>query len=644
VPTNSSHQNLFQKPIYRKDIDGLRAIAVILVIFSHYFPTLLNSGFIGVDIFFVLSGYLIGEILLREMHSGTFSFKDFYSRRILRILPALLTLLASVYLFGYGSLVADQFANLGTQIKATSAFILNFFLIKEAGYFDVASAGKILLNLWSLCIEEQFYFFWPLILWIAYKKRWNLFLVYSLFLFGSFFSSVFETDSTFRYYSITTRMWELMAGGLYAGIKNNYFNFKLNYNIKSKIEKSSGNYIALASFAIILFASGLLEFRDSYRAIDALIPVICTILLLNCQESWFNKVVLSNPLMVSVGLISYPLYLWHWPILSFHYNIRRIENYGESLTLLLITIILSVITYIFVEKPIRFSPEKKRNSAILLTVLVFVGTGGFVTEIYKGIPGRYDGDDINVTRVWNYNGINVTDCRDLFKGISDPICATTPNPNVALFGDSHAAHYFQGFLQQKNSRFNQVLTIGAGNCQPFSASGQREGCDQSYKIALDYILKTKSINTVFIAGFYGISFNKYENEEVSKKLQDTVDAISRVGKKVVVLEDVPALKKSADLCYSPKLFLLNMLRVTPEFCYGSLPAQRKDQSRYRTMMETIKSARKDILFYDPYQALCDRDICKVTNDGKILYSDDNHLSNHGAKFIVDDILKRYDLN
>ena len=213
----SSESNL-SHPKYRPDIDGLRAVAVLSVVVFHAFPTLLKGGFIGVDVFFVISGFLISTIILKSLNNGTFSFREFYGRRVRRIFPALTIVLFSSLTLGWFGLLSDELNQLGKHVAAGAGFVSNLVLWSEVGYFDSSANSKPLLHLWSLGVEEQFYIVWPLLLWSAWKLRINVLLVTLLIAGSSFLLSLNKVgyDITAAFYSPQTRFWELLAGSLLA--------------------------------------------------------------------------------------------------------------------------------------------------------------------------------------------------------------------------------------------------------------------------------------------------------------------------------------------------------------------------------------------------------------------------------------------
>lgn len=324
-------------PTYRPDIDGLRAIAVLLVVVFHAFPNQLPGGFIGVDVFFIISGYLISTIILENLQAQNFSFSTFYARRIKRIFPALLLVLLVCYGFGWFALLADEYKQLGKHMAGGAGFVANFVFWREAGYFDNAADTKPLLHLWSLGIEEQFYMVWPVLLWAAYKKKWNVLLSIVGVGLVSFVWSVKASygHSVQAFYAPWTRFWELLCGSFLAW--------------SSLHKKRLGTHLAptthgrwrwiehllarsllpehsilrqVQSILGVLFigvATYLLSKEAHFPGFWALLPTLGAVFIIAAgPQAWINRVILSNRLFVWVGLISYPLYLWHYPLRRLH--------------------------------------------------------------------------------------------------------------------------------------------------------------------------------------------------------------------------------------------------------------------------------------------------------------------------------------
>jgi peptidoglycan/LPS O-acetylase OafA/YrhL len=383
-------------PKYRSDIDGLRAVAVLAVVAYHAFPRQIPGGFIGVDVFFVISGFLISRIILENLESGTFSFSEFYSRRIRRIFPALIIMLLGVLAVGWLSLMSDELTRLGKHVAAGAAFSTNFILQSESGYFDSLSETKPLLHLWSLGIEEQFYLVWPLILWIVWKSKIRIITIILLLGVASFYFNVrgVVTDPVSTFYSPETRFWELMTGGVLAWseiyVKRSDLKIRLLLDrwLKSFTLQSSrvpdgktlSNLLATVGFMLVIFCLFAFDKWAPYPGLFAMAPVLGTVFIIYAGPSaWVNQTLLSNKVLVWFGLISFPLYLWHWPLISFAWIVGGgVPSKMVRVALVLLAILLAWLTKVFIENPFRVGQTRiKFKVSILCVALIIVGLTGF---------------------------------------------------------------------------------------------------------------------------------------------------------------------------------------------------------------------------------------------------------------------------
>lgn len=354
------------------------------VVIFHAFPSVLPGGFIGVDIFFVISGFLISSIIYKEASEKSFSVALFYRRRINRIFPALIIVMASCYFFGWFSLFTDEFTQLRKHIFGGSSFISNILLWDESGYFDTTSDVKPLLHLWSLGIEEQFYIFWPIIILASWKTRANFLIIAIALLAASFALNLanIKIDQSSTFYMPQTRAWELLIG---AALASAYQYRKASGSVSSPINS------ACSLLGVGLVAYGLITINEggSFPGWQAAIPTLGTALIIwGGPEALPNKLILSKKPFVWIGLISFPLYLWHWPLLSFPRIIlgETAPAYVRGAAVV-VAVILAALTYILIERPLRKIPSTKKTVSLVLGVITLGGIGLF-TYYQNGIPGR----------------------------------------------------------------------------------------------------------------------------------------------------------------------------------------------------------------------------------------------------------------
>jgi peptidoglycan/LPS O-acetylase OafA/YrhL len=387
------------QPKYRPDIDGLRAVAVLSVVGYHAFPDWLKGGFIGVDVFFVISGFLISTVIYDSMEKGAFSIRDFYIRRIRRLFPALIVVLASCFFFGWFVLLNDEFKQLSKHIIGGALYISNIVLWRESSYFDNISETKPLLHLWSLGIEEQFYIVFPLLLWVVYKLKLNLLAVTLMVIVGSFYLNItgVAKDSTATFYSPITRFWELMCGAALAWVKiykkHCYEAIKSNVDavLASVLNKNRGdvtvrllsNLSACAGLAIYIYGLVAITKESSFPGVNALVPVSAAILIITANSTAIINRVLSTRSLVWIGLISYPLYLWHWPLLSYARIIDgKLPNLEVRVTIVVISMLLAWVTYKWVEMPFRHGNQKVGlKVAVLCGMMFLIGSLALIAKI-----------------------------------------------------------------------------------------------------------------------------------------------------------------------------------------------------------------------------------------------------------------------
>jgi peptidoglycan/LPS O-acetylase OafA/YrhL len=498
--------HLLTHPKYRADIDGLRALAVLSVVIYHAFPTRLAGGFIGVDIFFVISGFLISTIIFTNLQSGSFSYLEFYQRRVRRIFPALMIVLLACLGLGWFGLLAGEYQQVGRHTLGGIGFISNLMLWSEAGYdyFNTASESKPLLHLWSLAIEEQFYLIWPLLLVLLWKHRWNFTgVAWSIGLVSFAFNVLsFPEHAQAAFYSPLSRFWELMVGGLLA--------HALMYKADSMARYAN----AQSALGMVLIVAGL-AFVNSERAFPgwwALLPTVGAALLISAGPlAWLNRVALSSPVAVWFGKISYPLYLWHWPLLSLAmlWNNEETPAGPVRLGLVLLAIALAWLTYKFVELPIRVGNHG--STPQLIGAFCLVGLLATPIIVLNGFPGRSINKDETRVFLDQYKKLTRLGLSDYYqercdfsdwatgknKGSIDSACTATSGnrPVYLLWGDSHGQALSFGIRKNLSPsvQLAQVLTSGCKpKLHPDPKNGtDRSACQASNEFAIEFIKRHK---------------------------------------------------------------------------------------------------------------------------------------------------------
>jgi peptidoglycan/LPS O-acetylase OafA/YrhL len=367
---------------YRPDIDGLRAVAVLGVLFFHAFPLHLPGGFVGVDIFFVISGFLISGIILTGLEGGRFSFMGFYSRRIRRIFPALVLVCAACLAFGWFCLMPTAFSRLGRHVLGGATFVSNFVVLRESGYFDLAAMRKPLRHLWSLGIEEQYYLVWPALLFLCRKsKRATGILLIAVGL-ASFGFSLYMTWAAreIAYYLPLTRFWELMIGSGLAFVSIHGAPSLPGLvgparTSDARLAARLANGKAILGAIAVALGFVLINERRMFPGWWALLACGGSALIISAgPDAWINRRILASRLCVWVGLISYPLYLWHWPLLSFA---DIIDNHTPPVAYRAIALgasaVLAWATYRLIELPVRQGKDRTRLRRVTLQLAGVMG-------------------------------------------------------------------------------------------------------------------------------------------------------------------------------------------------------------------------------------------------------------------------------
>jgi peptidoglycan/LPS O-acetylase OafA/YrhL len=642
--TKIIHSPHLTHPKYRADIDGLRAIAILAVVVYHAFPMWVKGGFIGVDIFFVISGYLISTIIFQNLQRDSFSFIQFYSRRIKRIFPALILVLVACLTFGWVTLLPDEYKQLGEHIAGGAGFISNFVLWNESGYFDKAAETKPLLHLWSLGIEEQFYILWPLLLWVTWKQRFNWLLVTIVIATISFALNVkgVRSDVVATFYSPQTRFWELLIGSLLAYealYKPNAFRAATQKLAPVTNDTMLRNMQSLLGLLLIGAGVLLITKERHLPGTWALLPTLGAAFIISAgPEVWLNRKILSNRVLVWFGIISYPLYLWHWPLLSFA-RITESETPSAAMqsTLILASIALAWLTYRLVEKPIRFGKHNAIKTIGLILLMLAVGCAGYGTYRWNGLGFRFPPLIQKLTSYqYNYGaGYRVGTCLlnpeqdyTAFSKCATPI--SKDKKTLLLWGDSHAADLYSGYQKYFGKEFN-IVQRTASACPPIlhMEIADRKFCKQTNDYIFEYAQKNKPDRVVLSAFWVA-----YDEAGIDwKKLEETISQLKKIGVENI---DLVGPKPYWDGGLPKQLYLFFKQDRFHTIPYRMKFGLNQDFMRTDTQMAEFAKIQR-INYISPRAILCNDDGC-ITRFGDTQETlsawEISHLTDVGSQYMV----------
>ena len=607
---------------YRPDIDGLRAIAVMLVVNFHAFPEAMPGGFIGVDIFFVISGFLITGIIVRELDQQRFSLLTFYKRRIRRIFPALIVVLGATLVLGWLWMLPAAYAQLSADVFASAAFFSNIALLLQSGYFDIESARKPLLHLWSLGIEEQFYLFWPLILMLVARLRLSILVAASVIGIGSFVlnAALIGSNPIATFYLPFTRAWELLAGAVLA----------CSWNEVSQTFAAS-NRRASIGLVLIATVAGVLDTKSAFPGWWAVLPVAGAALLLSAPAAWFCRTLLASRPLVWIGLISYPLYLWHWPLLVFF----GIIKFGpltlmERELILGLSALLAWLTYWLVESPFRFGRPSPLKLASLCAGMVLIAVAGGIVVQGRGFDFRLPleiramADVPTQSSQWRIHECLLDLSHEM--SFADSCVDRDRRPLVFVWGDSTAGALLPGLRKAQQVRNFGIAQFTSSSCIP-ALNADIAGTPNCRAINDKILARAREINPDIVL-LEGPSDGYLDN------VAETVVALKKeTNARVVVLGPVPTWRRGL-----PNEVLRYFM------LHHRLIAERSSDAVSSNWPDAILRARLVPLgaeYISVWDAMCNADGC-LTRIGDaasdISASDQVHLTEKGSVFLVQSII------
>ena len=613
----------------RVDIQVLRGLAVLFVVLEHLAIPGFHYGYLGVDIFFVISGFLITSIVSRGLARDKFSFKEFYLRRAKRLLPASFVTILATIIAAKLFLPPMQIESLKQQIIGALTFSTNFVLLSQAGYFDLESATKPLLHMWSLAVEEQFYFFVPALLAFTPAKHWRKILV--VLAIASFVGCLYLSlsNQSAAFYLLPTRAWELLIGSIASLL------------VHSAAVKNVTSKLAIPAFAVLLaspfFNSGL-----SHPGLDAVVVCFATAIVLLANHRLINSKVWSP--IEKAGDISYSLYLVHWPIIAIANASIGTESMTVKATLLAASLVTAIALYNLVEKPFRVMQYGFKPSLVVFPALTLALFG--LSHSFLKVQSA---EKIEKLFAPNY-GLDRSCGTNIYKDTEK--CRTSQDPKIIVWGDSYAMHNIPGLSQAQKIDIRQATRSA---CAPFlntapntkrsDFEAQARQCVGFNDSTFKFISDTPSIKTVILAGSYGqymqdtfesISFDtsgvmqveKSTPERAMKDMQVVVEKLKALGKQVVIISPPPPINTTIVSCIQAEMASPSLTNQSSKCLLDRKLFERSHKNVLNLMKYAETSLGAKVIYLS--DALCDAKSCKTIIDGVPIYRDPGHLSNTGS--------------
>jgi peptidoglycan/LPS O-acetylase OafA/YrhL len=627
---------------YRREIDGLRALAVIPVMLFHAGFELFSGGFIGVDVFFVISGYLITSIILADLEAGTFSIAGFYERRARRILPALFLVLGTCIPLAWFLLLPGHMKGFSQGLIAVPLFASNVLFWRQSGYFDTAAELNPLLHTWSLAVEEQFYLLFPLLLMLALKvggrRRWTamwLMIAAVLSISIAEWGSLHRPAATF--FLLPTRAWELAIGSLVA--------FYLAHDERRLFAPFANDLLGLIGFGLILFSVFSYRSTTPFPGLYALAPTVGTALVIVfASHRTYAGRVLGSKALVGLGLVSYSAYLWHQPLLAFarHKSAEDLK-WPALMAMVVATFVLAFVTWKLVEQPFRDRRRFDRRAifgaaALCSTLFVAVGALGVATN---GAEQRFSVHERHLIAMTDYkNAMVAFQLRKCFIDYdqnydvllaNDCFSEVSTKRRVVVFGDSEAAHLAHGLRSVFPESLYRVDQWTATSCRPVAFPDQTERCRKFVTYFVDTILpKLREQDLLVIAGNWGLTERGMGHTQFVERIEKAFGRFGTSRAKIIVFGNAP------DFTKHPIEQILKRNAAGERQVYQHAIDYSATDARVSGLTK-----QHGFIYFDPSSQLCNGSSdCLVYDNGEPIFSDANHLSAKGSRFIAEKLVQQ----
>ncbi|SFH94537.1 MULTISPECIES: acyltransferase family protein [unclassified Pseudomonas] len=636
---------------YRRDIDGLRAVAVLAVVLFHFGVPGVTGGFVGVDVFFVISGFLITSIICRERQAGRFSFVDFWARRARRILPALFVMMAATLAGGWFLLAPKDYEELGRSVHYQAIFTSNLLFSRQHGYFEAASDIKPLLHTWSLAVEEQFYIIFPLLLTVLASrlKHWRLALFGILLVsFGMSLWAVAHAPQK-AFYLLHLRAWELLAGAMLAVMPLREW----------RASPALAQGISLLSMTLILIAVLVFDSATPFPGAAALLPVLGVVGLIwanGQQPTWVGRL-LSSRVMVGVGLISYSWYLWHWPVFVYA-SYAAVDGLSplELGGLMLLSLVLGYLSWRFVETPFRekrLLPGRKAILAAACVGILCLGITGVALRKADGVPSRLSEQALRYAQAKKWSPELMACMADKDTPDERLFCyfgSKDSAVSALVWGDSHATALIPALEMAAKRHDISLVEASFAGCVPLDGLENIARCAH-FNHRVEKALAERSFSDVVLAArwslyLYGQMSGDKEHalkdpatgqyvraiaeQRFAEGLRERIKDLRAAGHRVWLIKEVPL----QEIIVPYRLSRLAMMHRPVDREGLPVAEHLKRQAFISQLFDELAAADSGVTVLDPAPLLCGADgLCRVEFNGRALYTDDNHLSDVGARHV-----------
>jgi len=647
-----------KKTTYRPEIDGLRAIAVLAVIIFHAGVEQLSGGFIGVDIFYVISGFLITAIIINSLEKKSFSYAGFYARRAKRLLPAALMMILVTVAFAAVILSPEKYYQLAKSAEFSTLFMANIWFMKHSGYFDLSTQISPLVHMWSLSIEEQFYFCYPFLLAVAYKFRKLqaiylsiVFIIISTFLLNI---SLVNTYPNFTFYMLPTRAWELGIGALI------HFLPPLRHK-----QANLASALSFTGFVAIFYSLFSISENDAYPGYLAAIPTLATAAIIYSLHHHNNllKKLLVNKNLVFIGQISYSSYLWHWPIIVFYriYINERAFNFTEIVALILISLLTGFLSWKYVENHFRYKEHTNKQvfniTGMAIAISVILIASVLVT---RGFSDRVSEDLAKISNKKLMRSLPCVEQIKPFSAIDEQFCVIgvpwqSADKKGIVWGDSHSLHFGQ-LLHLLAKKQGVSLIIAPRKCPAYlneryikshypKYPNFNSHCTFRNQVTLNWLQDHHEVNLVILAASWSAQHRMHytdqylenkSNAKLNKKNPDIGASLSKVAfrallaqltdKKILLMGDIPRPNKNLNECaFSQETILLRQKCEPNQYKYLDAKTTLAWHKSSDQVIQKISQEYDNVTAIIPTELMCNKKHCQTFINKELIYRDDNHI-------------------